>query len=75
MPLNAHINHKVILNHTLNKVYIFMLWIKSFVFNYSFKGLQKVVKMLIDKGANVNIEDNESNSALMFAAYGGNDLI
>lgn len=32
--------------------------------------------MLIDKGANVNTLDNENNSALMFAAtYGGNILV
>ena len=37
-----------------------------------FTGNEKMVKMLIDKGANVNAANENKNSALIFAALRGN---
>lgn len=44
------------------------------IFVYSFIGLEKIVQMLIDKGANVNAVDVKNNSALFYAAKNGNIL-
>lgn len=39
---------------------------------YLFLGREKIVQMLIERGANINAVDVDNNSALIFAASKGN---
>ena len=41
---------------------------------HSFIGSEKIVRMLIDKGADVNAVDEKNNSALLYATKNGNEL-
>lgn len=44
-------------------------------FIHSLIGFENMVRMLIDKGADVNTIDDKNNSALLYAAKNGNILI
>lgn len=45
------------------------------IFTISFIGFERVVQMLIEKGANVNAVDGKNYSALLYAVEKGNIFI
>lgn len=51
-----------------NPVYYLEFFIRSFL------GFEKIVQMLIDRGANVNAVDEDNTSAIIFAANKGRVL-
>lgn len=40
-------------------------------FIYSFVGYEKIAKMLIEKGANINAVNEDNNSPLLWAVFAG----
>lgn len=43
----------------------------NILYKIYFTGFDKIVQLLIDKGAHINAAENEYNSALVFAAQKG----
>lgn len=67
MPNAIHLNA-----HFTQVEYQFNAYANACFFIHFFIGFEKIVRKLIENGANVNVVNQESDTALIFGAINGN---